>query len=107
VCFVISCGAAWGSLKIANAVFDWKEKKTYETKVIDTYIDKGKHYYLVVENVWENHGGRYKISIPRSRYIGGGFQTGKLLRVTVGKGALGFYWIKRIEQLNIGAQLQL
>jgi len=97
VCFVISCGAAWGSLKTANAVFDWKEKKAYETKIIDTTIDKGKHYYLVVENVWENHGGRYKISIPRSRHIGGEFQRGKRLRVTVGKGALGFSWIKKIE----------
>jgi hypothetical protein len=108
VCFVISCGAAWGSLKTANAVFDWKEKKVYEMKVIDTSIDKEKRarYYLVVENVWESHGGRYKISIPRSRYIGGEFQTGKLLRVTVGKGALGFLWIKGIEQVGPGAHLQ-
>ena len=108
VCFIISCGAAWGSLKTANAVFDWKEKEVYQTKVIDTYIDKGKqtHYYLVVENVWESHRGRYKINIPRSRYFEAEFQIGKVVCVTIGKGALGFLWIKRIEQVSPGAHLQ-
>lgn len=109
VCFVISCGAAWGSLQTANAVFDWKEEKVYQTKVIETYIDKGKHtrYDLVVENVWENHRGQYRINISRSRYLAGEFQTGKLLRMTVGEGALGFPWINKMEQVNPGAHLQM
>jgi hypothetical protein len=109
VCFVVSCGAALGLLQTTNAVFDWKVNKVYQTKLIDTYIDKGKHtrYYIVVENVWEKPGGRYQISITRSRYLRGEFQIGKLLRVTVGEGALGFPWIKKIEQVNPGVRLQL
>jgi len=97
VCFVVSGGAALGLLQASNAVFDWKVKKVYQTKLIDTYIHKGKRYYIVVENVWENRGGRYRITISRSRYLSGEFQIGKLLHVTVGEGALGFPWIKKIE----------
>lgn len=98
---LLSFVAITGYLLTLNAVFDYHEKITYKTKVKNAHIThsgRKTRYWIVVEKVWQNNTENYSIFIPRSKYLELNLKEGDQLKIILGRGALGFPWIKAINK---------